>query len=93
MGPRGPGILPYSAVRQGRWKLIYFHADRRFELYDLSRDVGEEHDLAREQPEEVRRLARVLGLWMRDARAQMSIDTTTGGPVEWPDEVTLSSDP
>ena len=92
-GPRGPGILPYSAVRQGRWKLIYFHADRRFELYDLSRDVGEEHDLAREQPEEVRRLARVLGLWMRDARAQMSIDTTTGGPVEWPDEVTLSSDP
>ena len=68
-------------------------ADRRFELYDLSRDVGEEHDLAREQPEEVRRLARVLGLWMRDARAQMSIDTTTGGPVEWPDEVTLSSDP
>ncbi len=92
-GPRGPGILPYSAVRQGDWKLIYFHADRRFELYDLSRDLGEETDLSREHPEELQRLAGILGHWMRNAEAQMSIDTTTGKPVEWPDQVTLSSDP
>ena len=24
-GPSGPGIGSYSAVRQGNWKLIYFH--------------------------------------------------------------------
>ena len=76
----------------GDWKLIYFHADRGFELYDLSRDVGEGHDLAAERPDQVRRLAVVLGRWLRDAGAQMSIEKSTGRPVEWPDQVALSSD-
>jgi len=91
-GPKGPGIWPFSGLRQGRWKLLYFHAGRRFELYDLSTDVGETRDLAAERPEVVDRLARVLGSWMREAGAQMSIDTNSGKPVEWPDQVRLSSD-
>lgn len=90
-GPKGPGIWPYSGVRVGTWKLLYFHAGRRFELYDLSQDVGELNDLAAERPEVVEELATILAEWMREAGAQMSIDTATGHPVEWPDEVALSS--
>ncbi len=43
------------AVRQGKWKLVRQNrAD--FELFDLSRDVGEIRDLASEEPEVKKRL-------------------------------------
>ena len=41
---------PQSALRSGRWKLIQFHEDDRVELYDLSADSGERHDLAALEP-------------------------------------------
>jgi uncharacterized sulfatase len=41
---------PQSALRSGRWKLIQFHEDDRVELYDLSADPGERHDLAAREP-------------------------------------------
>ena len=45
-----------QAIRQGKWKAVQqpFHVPVR--LYDLSQDVGEEHDLASQQPEIVTRL-------------------------------------
>ena len=91
-GARGPGIEPFSAVRVGDWKLIYFHPDRRLELYNLSEDVGEVQDLASERPEVVQQLARVLGGQLRAVDAGMSIVSSTGEPVEWPDELVVSSE-
>jgi hypothetical protein len=35
---RTGGATPYSAVREGDWKLIEFHEDGRCELYDSKRD-------------------------------------------------------
>ncbi len=29
-------------MRRGGWKIIYYHTDRRFELFDLAHDLGEE---------------------------------------------------
>jgi arylsulfatase A-like enzyme len=86
-GTPGPGIWPYSAVRLGDWKLIYRHADRGFELYDLAHDLGEEHDLAASEPERVRQLASVLGSELRRTRAQMSLGAASGLRVPWPDDV------
>ena len=37
---------PQSAIRSGDMKLVYFYADERTELYDLSNDVKEENDLS-----------------------------------------------
>lgn len=51
---------PSVALRGTRWKLIRT-GDRR-ELYDLAADPGEEHDLAAEQPGEVRRIDGLLDL-------------------------------
>ena len=34
-GPIGPGIGSYSAIRQGKWKFIYFHDTQIVELYNL----------------------------------------------------------
>ena len=91
-GAQGPGIEPYSALRLGNWKLIYFHGDRRFELYDLDSDIGERKNLAGERPEVLKQMIERLAAELRDNKAQMSIDAVSGQSVEWPDEVPLSSE-
>ncbi len=47
-----------QAVRAGRWKLVRkpWQADAPVELYDLENDLGEQHNLARQHPEVVKRL-------------------------------------
>lgn len=40
-----------QAVRWGNWKAVRNGPRARFELYDLSADIGEEHDLAGEKPD------------------------------------------
>ena len=55
------GYDQQQAVRAGKWKAIRSHVDvddPPWELYDLSRDIGEEHDVAAEHPEIVERLAK-----------------------------------
>jgi arylsulfatase A-like enzyme len=86
-GPSGPGIGASSSVRQGDWKLIYYHADRRFELFDLAHDIGEKNDLAAREPVRVKRLTRLLTEYLKSVGAQMPVDTRTGKPVPWPSEV------
>ncbi len=41
---------PGSAIRQGRWKLIRFYEEDRIELYDLSKDIGEQENLCSARP-------------------------------------------
>jgi arylsulfatase A-like enzyme len=83
-GATGPGIWPFTSLRSGSWKLIYFHAKQRFELYDLAHDLGEEHDLAPEQPEKVLELAGRMQTWIKATGAQLSIDKATGEEVTSP---------
>ena len=83
-GAPGPGIEPYTAVRVGTEKLLYFHAGRRFELYDLAADIGETRDLAAERPERVRALAASMQRWLDERGAQPSLDRVTGQPIEGP---------
>ena len=94
-GIRGPGIEPYSAVRLGDHKLLWFHSTPvpgaegapptnggpRFELYDLGADLGETRDLAAEEPATVAALARVLGDWLVSTDAQLSLDGASGAVV------------
>lgn len=86
-GLEGPGIQPFSAVRRGRHKLVYFHGPRRCELYDLESDVGEMRDLARERPVLLRTLAEDLSAWAERVGARMSIDRGTNEEVPLPREV------
>jgi len=85
-GPKGPGIGASSTVRLGDWKLIYYHADRRFELFDLAHDLGETTNLAGKHPERVRALAARLTRHLTSVGAQMPTDKTTGRPVPWPSD-------
>jgi arylsulfatase A-like enzyme len=78
---------PFSAIRQGPWKLIYHHVDRRLELFNIDDDIGESRDLAKVNPAITKTLAKVLGDRLRDSKALMPIDKTTGHAVELPDEL------
>ncbi|MBC9797172.1 sulfatase [Sinomicrobium sp. FJxs] len=67
------GATPYSAIRQGDWKLIHFFEDNRDELYNLKEDIGESRDLASWMADKTLELKQVLELWWRETKAQMPL--------------------
>ncbi len=54
------------AARVGRWKLV--HSRRGGGLFDLSEDVGEQHDLARQMPDVLARLQARFAAWRESMR-------------------------
>ncbi len=48
------------ALRRGNWKYIQNKSGQDGELYDLEKDVGEQHDVAAEHPQIARDLRRLL---------------------------------
>jgi arylsulfatase A-like enzyme len=84
-GPReGPGLGPSSTIREGDWKLIYYHTDQRFELFNLAQDLGETTNLATREPRRLRRLAAELTRIMERHHAPLPILKATGRPVPLP---------
>ena len=65
------GATPYSAIRKGDFKLIEFLDDMRVELYNLTDDIGEQHNLAAKMPEKVHELRERLHAWRKEVGAQM----------------------
>ena len=86
-GPTGPGIGATSSIRKGNWKLIYYHASRAFELFDLENDIGETRNLADQEPEKLLSLTLLLTSHLKAVKAQMPVDKRTGKVVEYPIEV------
>ena len=76
-GPEGPGIGSFSAIRKGEWKLIYFHEDQRYELYDLSNDIGEQNNLASKEASKLSELIVLLSEYLISVEAQMPRDKET----------------
>jgi len=85
-GPTGPGIGATSTIRNGDWKLIYFYEDSHFELYNISSDIDELHNLAGQQHARVKEMAVKLGKYLRGVKAQRPSYKSTKKPVPWPDE-------
>ena len=63
------------ALRAGDWKLIATGKDGPWELYDLSRDRSEQHDLAAPNPERVKSMS---ALW--EAHDQEYVKTREAAP-------------
>lgn len=51
---------PSSVIIKGDFKLIRYHEDNAFELYDLSVDVSEQHNIVEQHPEVVDELSNEL---------------------------------
>ena len=86
-GPSGPGIGASSSIRQGDWKLIYFHNDQHMELFNIQEDIGEQINLSDAQPARTQQLAKILSDYLRSVKAQMPRDKKTQQPISFPDEI------
>ena len=78
---------PYSAIRKGDFKLIYFHNDQHFELYNLREDIGESENVAADRADVVRSLAGLLGRFLKDCNADMPTMKDTGAAVPLPGQI------
>lgn len=63
------GGEPSSIIRQGDWKLIHYWEDGRNELYNLSTDIGEQHDLSAGELERTASLWTELQAWLKETKA------------------------
>ena len=77
-GPEGPGCDPFTAVRKGDWKLIYFYKDQQFELYNLEQDLGETSDLSWKEADTLAAMQTALGDWMTHMDAQTPKSRASG---------------
>jgi len=87
----GPGLEPFSAARVGPWKLIFFYADRRYELYNLATDIGEVHNVLDTNRQTAARISKVLHDGLQGANAQTPLDPATKLPVDLPPVIVSSS--
>ena len=62
---------PVSLVQIGDWKLMEFLEDGRLELYNLSNDIGETRNLAKEMPTKTKELHARLIAWRAEVKAPM----------------------
>ena len=65
------GDGPYSAIRARDWRLVQFHEDDSVRLYNLAKDIGEQHDLAGSKPGLTKKLRDQLVSWCKEIGAQM----------------------
>ena len=78
-------VQPFSAIRKGKWKLMYFQKDQHFELYDTDNDIGETQNLATKNPKMVKQLGLLLSEKLRKSNSLMIIDMKTNMSVPFPD--------
>ena len=71
------GGEPSSIITQDDWKLIYYHEDGRDELYHLTKDPAEKHDLARREPSKAKSLRAKLDAWLKSTDAKLPAKDAT----------------
>jgi arylsulfatase A-like enzyme len=77
---------PYSVMRKGDWKLIYWYKESKLELYNIPDDISEVNDLAASNPEKTKEMASELGKYLREVNAGRPSFKESGKPCLWPDE-------
>jgi arylsulfatase A-like enzyme len=65
---------PGSVIRKGDWKLHYYFEDDGVELYNLSKDIGEQNNLALTYPEKKDELLTLLKKWWKQTNAPIPKD-------------------
>ena len=60
---------PYSSIRSGDWKLIYYYADKSVELFNLKEDLEEQYDLSQKRVDKKDELYSKLMNWLKETKA------------------------
>jgi arylsulfatase A-like enzyme len=85
--PHNYDMEPYSVIRKGDWKLIFWHIDSKMELYNIPADISEKNNLVDAQPEITKQLATELGKYLKSAGVKTPVDKETKTPLAYPDEI------
>jgi arylsulfatase A-like enzyme len=80
------GGFPGGAIRTGDWKLVERYEDGSVHLYNLSDDIGETHDLARENQQRVATMRQDLHRWYKTVDAKF-LRAKPDGPQPWRPQV------
>jgi arylsulfatase A-like enzyme len=67
------------AVRQGDWKLVKPHINDAPHLFNLAKDLGEQNDLAAQQPDKVKQLQALWDAWNVNNEPPRWIDNRWNG--------------
>ncbi|GGF40957.1 sulfatase [Echinicola rosea] len=70
---RGKDVVPYSIVRSGDFKLIHYYDGKSDELYNLSEDLSEKHNLIAQQKKRVEKMTNMLQNWLENTQAKMPV--------------------
>ncbi len=62
---------PQSAILLDNWKLMKFYETNDVQLFNLSKDIGEQRDLSKEMPAKAAELHGRLNAYLKAVRAQM----------------------
>lgn len=60
-----------SIIRKGDYKLIKYHIDDEIALYNIRSDIGENSNLAKDEPKKAKELLDDLTQWLSSSNAQM----------------------
>ncbi len=69
---------PESSIRSGKWKLLYFYDTQEWQLYDLSTDISESHNLINTYPEQAKKLKAQLITYLKEKKANYPTYIETG---------------
>jgi len=72
-----------SVIREGKWKLIEFHADGRRELFDRAADPSETRNRIQREPVIARKPAAKLDAWRKQSNAIPPQSNPNADPA-WP---------
>lgn len=67
----GSNNRPSAAIRLGDYKLVEWFEDGAIELYNLKKDISEQHNLVEEMPEKAIALQNQLHTWQKEIGALM----------------------
>lgn len=86
-GSGHPGYGATCTVRDGDWKLIYYYATGKKELFNITNDISEKNNLAGKYPQKVKKMSKDLGTYLRKVNAQRPSFKKTGKETPWPDQL------
>ena len=69
--PTSTGDLNSSAVRVGDYKLIDWYDNDRVELFNIRKDIGENHDLSKVMPEKTAGMLKLVRDWRKSIGAEL----------------------
>lgn len=76
---------PVSVIMRNEWKAHYYYETEQWELYDLSRDIGESDNLLKQRPEIMAGMAQDLLFWLKETNAALPLEKELKKKVHLPE--------